>query len=324
MVLEKDNQESGEHHSTTQNVPAHDSETSTTSSKCVTYLGQSGSRLSLLQTALIVLPSFVSFGYNQAGLGGLLTEENWVKIFPEIDTVNTTGSTKSKNSTLQGFVVATFVIGAVIGALLCSWSGDRFGRRKVIFFAAICALIGIILEASSFGLAQFIIGRVILGFGIGQLSSIVPVWQSETAGAKNRGQHVVIDGLFICLGYTLESWIDLAFWEFKTGPVTWRPPVAISAIFTIVIIVSVYFLPESPRWLVMKNRTEDARAVISAFKAQPGDSVEVQAELTGIEYSLEDRTGHKVKISDMFSMGEDKLLYRFGLCMLLQFYQQMS
>lgn len=300
------------------------SSTSSGASTSKTYLGQNGHKLTLLQTALIVLPAYVCFGYNQAGLGGLLTEDNWVKVFPEIDTVNTAGATKSKNSTLQGFVVATFVIGAMIGALSCSWSGDKFGRRNVIFVAAVCALIGIILEASSFGLAQFIVGRVILGFGVGQLSSIVPVWQSETSGAKNRGQHVVIDGLFICLGYTLESWIDLAFWEFKTGPITWRPPIAIGAICPIVVLASVYFLPESPRWLVMKNRQSEARTVISAFKALSGDAIEVQAELSGIEYSLEERVGHEVKFSDMFTMGEDKLLYRFGLCMLLQFYQQMA
>lgn len=315
----------GRDEATTSSPPASDAAGSAaSSSRPVTYLKQNGHRLNLLQTALIVLPSFVCFGYNQAGLGGLLTEDDWVKTFPEIDTVHSTAATKSKHSTLQGFVVATFVIGAMIGALSCSWSGDKFGRRNVIFFAGVCTLIGTILEAASFGLAQFIVGRVILGFGVGQLSSIVPVWQSETAGATNRGRHVVIDGLFICLGYTLESWIDLGFYEFKTGPVTWRPPIAIACIFSLVIIASVYFLPESPRWLVLKNRIEEAREVISAFRAKPGDSLEVQAELTGIELSLEERTGAKVKVSDMLSMGEDKLLYRFALCMLLQFYQQMS
>lgn len=323
MPLEKD-AEAGEAPSTPSPVPGSHERSDSESSRAVTYLGQNGHRLNILQTAFIVMPAFICFGYNQAGLGGLLTEENWVKVFPQIDTVNYTGTTKSVHSTIQGLVVATFVLGAMVGALSCSWSGDRFGRRNVIFFAGLCSLIGIILEASAFGLPQFIVGRVILGFGVGQLSSIVPVWQSETSGATNRGRHVVIDGLFICLGYTLESWIDLAFFEFKTGPITWRPPIAIGTIFSMVIIVFVYFLPESPRWLVMKNRIDEARHVISAFRAKPGDSIEVQAELAGIELSLEERTGHKVKLSDILSMGEDKLLYRFGLCMLLQFYQQMS
>lgn len=288
------------------------------------FFGLTGQSLTVLQLGLIVCPAFILFGYNQAGLGGLLTEEDWVKTFPEIDTVNSKGAEKSRKSTLQGFVVACFVIGALVGALTCSYTGDKFGRRNVIFAAGICTLIGEILEASSFGLPQFIVGRLIVGLGIGQLSSIVPVWQSETSGAKNRGKHVVLTGLFTCLGYTLESWIDLAFFEFKTGPVTWRPPIAIAVFFSLVLISCIYSLPESPRWLVLKGRTTEARTIIAAFRGLPEDHLEVQAEIAGIEYSLEEKTGEKVKLGDMLKMGEDKLLYRFGLCMLLQFYQQMS
>ncbi|KAJ3543298.1 hypothetical protein NM208_g3651 [Fusarium decemcellulare] len=289
-----------------------------------TFLGSSGKALSILQLALIVGPAFVLFGYNQAGIGGLLTEEDWVKTFPEIDTVNSEGSEKSKKSTLQGFVVATFVIGALIGSLSCSYTGDKFGRRNVIFFSGLCTLIGEILEASSFGLAQFIVGRVIIGLGIGQLSSIVPVWLSETSAAKNRGRHVVLTGLFMCLGYTLESWIDLAFFEFHHGPVTWRPPIALAIILSLVLMGSVYAFPESPRWLVLKNRSEEARYIVAALRGLSEDAMEVQAEVTGIEHSLEETSQGGAKLSDMLKMGDDKMLYRFCLCILLQFYQQMS
>ncbi|KAG5661340.1 hypothetical protein KAF25_005462 [Fusarium avenaceum] len=289
-----------------------------------TYMGVSGQSLAVLQIAAIVAPSFVLFGYNQAGIGGLLTEEDWVKTFPEIDTVNAEGAEKSRKSTLQGFVVATFVIGALIGSLSCSYTGDKFGRRNIIFFASICTLIGEILEASSFGLAQFIVGRVIIGLGIGQLSSIVPVWQSETSAARNRGRQVVLTGLFICLGYVLESWINLGFFEFHNGPVTWRPPIAIAIAFSLILMISIYFFPESPRWLVMKNRSEEARHVVAALRGLPIDSTEVLAEVAGIEHSLEETSDKAARLSDMLKMGEDKLLYRFVLCLLLQFYQQMS
>lgn len=288
------------------------------------YFGVQGNALSILQIALVVAPSFILFGYNQAGIGGLLSEEDWVKTFPEIDTVNSTGSEKSRKKTLQGFVVATFVVGALFGSLSCSYTGDKFGRRNVIFAAALCTLIGEVLEASSFGIAQFIVGRVILGFGIGMLSSIVPVWQSETSGAKNRGRHVVLDGLFMCLGYTLESWINLGFFEFKHGPVTWRPPIALAISLSIVLMASIYLFPESPRWLVMKGRSAEARPVVAALRAHPEDSIEVHAEVTGIEHSLEETSRGGARLKDMMTMGEDKLLYRFLLCILLQFYQQMS
>ncbi|KAL1637051.1 hypothetical protein SLS58_009491 [Diplodia intermedia] len=286
--------------------------------------GCTGHALERLQLALIVAPSFILFGYNQAGLGGLLTEKDWVKTFPEIDTVNTEGAEKSHNSTIQGLVVATFVIGALFGSLSCSYTGDKYGRRAVVMAGAICTLIGEVLECSAYGLPHFIVGRIIVGLGVGQLSATVPVWQSETSGAKNRGQHVVLDGLFICVGYVLESWIDLGFFELPEGQVTWRPPLAIAIIFSLILMASVYLFPESPRWLVRKARNEEARAAIALFRGFDGDSIEVQAELAGIELSLEETSNSGASLKDMLKMGEDKLLYRFAICILLQFFQQMS
>ncbi|XXG97851.1 hypothetical protein Hte_004165 [Hypoxylon texense] len=287
-------------------------------------LGLQGHALSRLQTALIVAPSFILFGYNQAGIGGLLTEEDWSATFPEIDTVHATAEDKNARSTLQGFVVAVFVVGALFGALSCSYSGDRFGRRNVIFFAAVCTLVGEVIEASSFGLAQFIVGRIVVGLGVGQLSSLVPVWQSETSGAKNRGRHVVLDGLFICLGYVLESWIDLGFFEIRTGPATWRPPIAIACAFSLVLICSVYVFPESPRWLLMRGHKDQARENLARLRGLPQDADEVHGEMAGIELSLEITSTNGAKLSHLLKMGEDKLAYRFGLCLLLQFYQQMA
>lgn len=122
---------------------------------------------------------------------------DWTETFPEIDTTNTTGAVKSHNATIQGVVVATFVLGAMTGCLACMWIGDLLGRRKNIFMAACLTLVGEALCSSSFGLAQFIIGRTIIGLGIGVLSATVPVWQAECSSAANRGKHVVLDGLFM-------------------------------------------------------------------------------------------------------------------------------
>ena len=64
-------------------------------------MGLRGSKLELAQMLLVALPSFILFGYNQSGVGGLLSIESWVETFPQIDTVNTTGQEKSENSTVQ-------------------------------------------------------------------------------------------------------------------------------------------------------------------------------------------------------------------------------
>lgn len=160
-------------------------------------MGLRGHNLSLAQLFLIVAPSFILFGYNQAGVGGLISLKDWVKTFPEIDTVNTTGATKSHNATIQGVVVATFVLGALVGALSCMFTGDVFGRRKIVFAAAVLTLIGEVLCTSSFELAQFVVGRTIIGAGVGMISATVPVWQAECSSSANRGKHVVLDGLFM-------------------------------------------------------------------------------------------------------------------------------
>lgn len=289
-----------------------------------TFVGLSGSALSLAQILIIVAPAFILFGYNQSGIGGLLSLQNWTETFPEIDTVHTTGTTKKHNATIQGVVVATFTLGALFGALSCSYTGDKFGRRKVIFAGAILTLIGEVLECSSFGLAQFIVGRVILGSGVGMLSATVPVWQSECSSSKNRGKHVVLDGMFISLGYAMESWIDYGFFTIKTGSVTWRAPIAIALLFSLILIGAIFLFPESPRWLIRHNRVQEARYTLSALKGLPEDCPEIEAEIVGIELSLEDTANGAASIKDVFKMGPDKLAYRFGLCILLQFFQQMS
>ncbi|KFZ23958.1 hypothetical protein V502_01565 [Pseudogymnoascus sp. VKM F-4520 (FW-2644)] len=285
-----------------------------------------GHKLSVAQIALIVAPSFILFGYNQAGVGGLLSLPDWTKTFPEIDTSHTTGTVKSHNATIQGVVVATFVLGALTGALSCMYTGDIFGRRKNIFTAAALTLIGEILCSSSYALPQFMIGRTIIGLGTGVLSATVPVWQAECSSAANRGKHVVLDGLFITLGYTLESWINLGASQIKGSnqEASWRMPLAIPISFSIILMSCVFLMPESPRWLIKVGRVEEARVNLSKLKDVTLDNSILAAEIEGIQYALEGSTVKKASMADMFTMGPEKLFYRFCLCIMLQFYQQMS
>jgi len=282
-----------------------------------------GKKLEVAQLLLVVMPAFVLFGYNQSGVGGLLSLKDFAATFPEMDTVNTTGAEKTNKKTIQGAVVAMFTIGALLGAFSCSWFGDKLGRRKMIFLAACLTLVGEILQCSSFHIAQFIVGRFILGWGIGQLSATVPVWQSECSGTKNRGAHTVLDGCFISLGYLLESWINLGFYEVDFLPVQWRIPLVFPIFVSIVLMSTVFLIPESPRWLCRKGRGEQARANLARFRGLPQEDPVVANEIGGIELALEE-TGHSAaSMKDIFTMGKDKLFYRFSLCILLQLLQQM-
>ena len=219
--------------------------------------------------------------------------------------------------------MATFTIGALFGALSSTWIGDPLGRRKLIFGGAFLTLIGEILQCTAFQTAQFVVGRFILGWGIGVLSATVPVWQSECSSSANRGKHVVLDGCFISLGYLLEAWINLGFYEQNNLPLQWRIPLAIPTVISLIPMAVVFVIPESPRWLVNKGRVEEARRSLSAFKGLSLEDPAVTAEISGIELALEETKGTAVKLSDIFTNGKDRLFYRFSLCIFLQFLQQM-
>lgn len=108
------------------------------------------------------------------------------------------------------------------------------------------------------------------------------------------------------------------------GPVTWRPPIAIPIAFSILLMVSIIYLPESPRWLVRQGRRAEAKATLASLRNKPEDDADIVGEIVGIESSLEETANSATSLMDLLKMGEDRLLYRFGMCLLLQFFQQMS
>ncbi|KAJ5984962.1 hypothetical protein N7522_012158 [Penicillium canescens] len=283
-----------------------------------------GKTLHLAQLLLTVAPAFISYGYNQAGVAPLASLQSWVTHFPEIDTLNTKGAIKKTNSTRKGAVIASLQLGALVGALSCVYFGDRLGRRKTIFMAAIITIIGELLQTSSYDIIQFTLGRVILGIGIGQLSATVPVWQAECSSAKHRGQHVVVDGICMVLGFVITNWVDYGFSK-ATGETQWRVPLALSFLFPLTILGSVFLLPESPRWLVFVSRTDEAAQSLAAYRGLSADDEAVQTEIATIESSLELTAQSKSLTLRELLLGsdEERLLYRFTLCLVIQFFQQM-
>ncbi|KAL3459590.1 hypothetical protein BJX64DRAFT_279102 [Aspergillus heterothallicus] len=229
----------------------------------------------------------------RSGLGGLVDFPSWVKEFPVTDTVNTSGAKKSHNSTIQGAVVASYTIGALFSSLACTWIGNWLGRRRTIFLGACVCVVGQTLECTAYSLAHLVVGRVVLGFGVGVLSATVPVWISECRPPEKRGRNVVLVGMFIALGFATAQWVNFGFYHIENKAASWRGSLTIPFIFIFIIMLTVFSLPESPRWLICD-----------------------------IELALEEYCN--LKLRDIFTMTEDKLFYRFMLCVMLQFFQQMT
>lgn len=94
------------------------------------------------------------------------------------------------SATAQGTVTSLFEIGALFGSLATMIFGNQLGRIRVSFISSIIVVIGAVLQASSYGVAQIIVGRIVTGLGIGGLTSTAPVYLSECTKAVDRGADV--------------------------------------------------------------------------------------------------------------------------------------
>ncbi|CAG7940078.1 unnamed protein product [Penicillium olsonii] len=189
------------------------------------------------------------------------------------------------------------------------------------FIGASITVIGQALQVSAISLAQFVVGRVILGLAVGMISGTVPVWLSECAPARYRGQLGICTGIFISTGYALCNWIDLGFSYMPSSSAQWRAPLAIPFLFTVVMLFSVFCFPESPRWLVSKGKVSEATSSLNHYRGSESSEEAIKREIVSIQLAFESTESSSIK--DIFSP-EDKtrLLYQFWLCMGLNFFQQ--
>jgi MFS family permease len=136
-----------------------------------------------------------------------------------------------------------------------------------------------------------------------------------------RGSNVVIDGIFVGSGVALALWVDLGFFFVKESSVSWRFPLAFQIIFSVIAIVFITMLPESPRWLIKKGRVDEGRQVLAALLDVEEHSDVVNDGVYDIESSLSHCGTGSWK--DMFTNGEQRLFHRTYLAATGQMFQQM-
>ncbi|KAI8960134.1 general substrate transporter [Daldinia sp. FL1419] len=266
---------------------------------------------------------FLLFGYDQGVMGGILTMHQFLEAFPGInpEAAMIDDIEKAKRAETQGIAVAAYNLGCFVGAVLTIFISNPLGRRRMIILGTSIMVIGAILQASATTLPHFIIGRVITGLGNGGNTSTVPTWQSETSRAHKRGKLVMIEGALITCGIMVSYWIDLGF-SFIESSVSWRFPLAFQVIFCLLILAFIWNLPESPRWLILQDRDDEAREVLAALGDTTVDSQEVHNEFTAIKDTVLEMS--KGSFSDLFTMDKDRNFHRTLLAFVNQMFQQIS
>lgn len=162
-------------------------------------------------------------------------------------------------------VTALGLIGAVIGALFTGAITDYLGRKKVILASAFIFATGAIWTGFAPNVTQLMISRFYLGLAIGVSSFAVPLYISEISPTKIRGRLVSMFQLLITVGILAAYLSDTALAD-NSNPESWRPMLWVGVFPAILLFTGMFFLPETPRWLMSKGREEESRKVLAKIE----------------------------------------------------------
>ncbi|CAN0890851.1 Inositol transporter 4 [Linum grandiflorum] len=230
-----------------------------------------------------------------AGIGGLLFGYDTGVISGALLYIKEDFHQVDKSTFLQELIVSTCVAGAIIGAAIGGYANDRFGRRKTILAADVLFFIGSIVMAIAPIPAIIIVGRVLVGLGVGMASMTAPLYISEASPAKIRGAMVSMNGLLITGGQFLSYLINLGF---TRVPGTWRWMLGVAGLPAVIQFFLMWSLPESPRWLYRENYVHEAKEILE--KLYPEE--EVEREIQALRESVENEKAMEESIGkDTFS-----------------------
>jgi sugar porter (SP) family MFS transporter len=191
----------------------------------------------------------------------------------------------------QSLIVSILSAGTFFGALFAGSLADWIGRRSTIITGCGVFSIGVILQVASTTVALLVPGRLIAGIGIGFISAVIILYMSEIAPKAVRG--AIVSGYQFCItvGLLLAAIVDNATKDrIDTG--SYRIAMSMQWLFALVLATGLFFLPDSPRWYVKRNRLEDAARSLSILRGHPAHSQYIQNELAELVGNYEYEMTH--------------------------------
>ena len=250
---------------------------------------------------------------NSGQISGYFDMGDYARRFGELDTSGKYVFSASR----QGAIVGLLPAGSLFGSLIAGKIADTMGRRKAISVSALFSCIGTIIEISSrHSWAQYAVGRLVTGLGIGSLSVVVPMYQSESSPTIIRGVLISCYQLFITLGIWTAEMVNYGTHTYPNSA-SWRITTGISFLWALCLGGGMLFLPESPRYAYRKDRREEARDTIARLAGVDVNAASVDAQLEEIREKLEEeRQGEDIKWYEIFT--GPRMFYRTMIGVLLQ------
>jgi sugar porter (SP) family MFS transporter len=268
----------------------------------------------------------ILFGYDTGTIGGVIAMGDWLKTFGTFNANLPSGLGVNGYyipTPQKSLVVSILSAGTFFGALFAFPMGDLVGRKWGIVASCVIFCLGVGLQLDTHW-PTFIVGRVIAGIGVGLVSCLVPMYQSECAPKKIRGLIVGLYQLAITIGALLSA-IVLNSTRNRTNHTAWRAPIAVQFAWAAILSLGMMCLPESPRYLLLKGRDAEARASLGRLLTRSRDSPEVAAEAAEIKIALDEekKLGASSYI-DCFRNNENRNGLRTWTGIMLQGWQQLT
>lgn len=190
--------------------------------------------------------------------------------------------------TVQGILVSSVLIGAVIGAATNGVLADVFGRKKIIMATAVIFIIGSILCAFAPNIYVLIASRIFVGFAVGIVNFVVPLYLSEISPKHLRGTLVSLYQWAITAGILFSYFINAAFAE---AVYNWRWMLFAGVVPGLILFIGMCFMHDTPRWLISKKREDEARMVFKKIEPE----LDAEKEIKDIQKTirLEEHTTNK-------------------------------
>ena len=239
----------------------------------------------VLFMAVVAAIGGILFGYDTAVISG---------------TISSVSGQFSLDTIQQGWYVGCALVGSIIGVLFAGTLSDSIGRKKTMLIAATLFCLSAIFCAASAGFVQLVCFRIIGGMGIGIVSIVSPVYISEVSPADRRGTMVSLYQLAVTIGflaaYIVNFWIQDAaqsaqyssgWWRHVMQDEMWRGMLGSMTVPAIMYVIVIFFIPESPRWLIVKGEGGKASAILTRIYS---DRAAAETQMSETKASIEGET----------------------------------
>ncbi|SPO07369.1 probable RCO3 glucose transporter [Cephalotrichum gorgonifer] len=250
--------------------------------------GEAGKAWPAIVVGLFVAFGGVLFGYDTGTISGILAMPYWQRLFSTgyIDPEGNPNITASQESAIVSILSA----GTFFGALASPFLADSLGRRLGLIISTWVFNLGVVLHTVATSIPLFLAGRFFAGLGVGLISAMVPLYQSETAPKWIRGFIVGAYQWAITIGLLLAAIVNNATSK-RNDTGCYRIPISIQLLWSLILCIGMLILPETPRFLIKQDKMEKAAKSLSFLRRLPVDHTAVAAELA------EFQANHEVEMS---------------------------